>query len=278
MGSVFSPYYAGALRRAPAGTVHAEDHCSINVALYGAAGHRWAMTERSARHVHRQAREFIVGPSRLQWTGGELVIDIDEREAPWPRRLRGRVCVRPSALSSYVAALDDAGRHRWGPIGPCSRIDVQFERPDLRWSGHAYLDSNEGDEPICRPFQTWDWSRALLRDGSTAVMYDVRLKGGGERVIAERFAPDGSVSRFDPPPRQALARTRWRLDRTMRTQPGMPARVEQTLEDTPFYVRSVLRSGLLGEEVTSMHETLAVPRLVSPVVQRMLPFRMPRRA
>jgi carotenoid 1,2-hydratase len=275
---VFSPYYAGALRRAPAGEVQADDHCSINVALYGAAGHRWAMTERGARHVLRRRQEFVVGPSRLHWADGALMIDIDEREAPWPRRLRGRVCVRPSALSTYVTSLDDAGRHRWGPIGPCSRIDVQFERPQLRWSGNSYLDSNEGDEPICRPFETWDWSRAMLADGSTAVVYDVRLRGGRERVIAERFAPDGTVSPFEPPPRQALPRTLWRLDRTMRTEPGVPARVEHTLEDTPFYVRSVLRSGLLGEEVTAMHETLAIPRLVSPVVQRMLPFRMPRRA
>ena len=65
----------------------------------------------------------------------------------------------------------------------------------------------------------------------------------------------------------------------MRSDAGAPARVQQTLEDTPFYVRSVLRvGGLLGERVTSMHETLNVPRLVSLPVQLMLPLRMPRRA
>jgi carotenoid 1,2-hydratase len=42
-----------------------------------------------------------------------------------------------------------------------------------------------------------------------------------------------------------------------------PAVVTQTLEDTPFYVRSVLSSSLLGESVASVHETLNVPRLVS---------------
>ena len=52
--------------------------------------------------------------------------------------------------------------------------------------------------------------------------------------------------------------------------------VTQTLEDTPFYVRSVLSSGLLGEQVASVHETLNVPRLVSTAVQLMLPWRMPR--
>lgn len=62
----------------------------------------------------------------------------------------------------------------------------------------------------------------------------------------------------------------------VRTDSSQPARVTQTLEDTPFYVRSVLESGLLGEKVVSMHETLNVPRLVSPAVRFMLPWRMPR--
>ena len=33
-----------------------------------------------------------------------------------------------------------------------------------------------------------------------------------------------------------------------------------------------------GQRVPAVHETLDVPRLVSPIVQAMLPFRMPRRA
>jgi carotenoid 1,2-hydratase len=275
---VFSPYYASALRRRGAHAVAAEDHCSINVALYGEDARRWTMTERGARHVRRSAREFVVGPSRLHWDGSALVIDIDEVGVPMPRRVRGQVRVHPAGLSRFVTSLDDAGRHRWGPIGPCSRVEVALDRPGLRWRGHAYLDSNEGDEPISVPFEEWDWSRAQLADGSTAVIYDVRLRGGGERVIAERFAPDGTPTAFEPPPRQALPRTFWRIGRTMRSDPRVPARVLHTLEDTPFYVRSVLQSGLLGEQVVSMHETLAVPRLVSPLVQRMLPFRMPRRA
>jgi carotenoid 1,2-hydratase len=52
--------------------------------------------------------------------------------------------------------------------------------------------------------------------------------------------------------------------------------VLQSLEDTPFYQRAMLRSGLLGETVTSVHETLNVSRLTSTAVQLMLPWRMPR--
>jgi carotenoid 1,2-hydratase len=54
--------------------------------------------------------------------------------------------------------------------------------------------------------------------------------------------------------------------------------VLQTLEDTPFYVRSTLNVGMLGERVTALHEALYIPRVVSPAVRLMLPWRMPRRA
>jgi carotenoid 1,2-hydratase len=39
----------------------------------------------------------------------------------------------------------------------------------------------------------------------------------------------------------------------------------------------VLSSDLLGQTVTCFHETLDVPRLINPLVQGMLPWRLPRR-
>ena len=70
----------------------------------------------------------------------------------------------------------------------------------------------------------------------------------------------------------------WRIGRSLRSDINTPAQVDQTLEDTPFYVRSVVSSGLFGKQVTSGHETLNVPRLVSAPVPWMLPWRMPHRA
>ena len=64
IGSVFSPYYAFARRR---GAADPEQFCALNVALYGPGG-RWAMTERSKRHVTRQPDRFAVGPSALTGT------------------------------------------------------------------------------------------------------------------------------------------------------------------------------------------------------------------
>lgn len=254
------------------------DHCALNVALYGAGGRRWTMTERGARWVQRSADTFQVGPSRLHWDGRSLLIDIDEVGVPLPQRVRGTVRVTPAgATSRFVAALDADGRHRWGPIAPCARVEVDLDAPGTRWSGHAYLDSNEGDEPIVRPFKHWDWSRSVMPDGSTAVIYDVRPKVGPDRVITRRFTPDGADHDFTAPPRQPLPRSAWRIARTMRNEPGPAAQVTQTLEDTPFYARSMLQSNLMGQRVLSMHETLDVPRLDSTVVRCMLPFRMPRR-
>ncbi len=273
---MFSPYYAWARRRAPDGLAEPDDFCALNVALYGAAGKRWTMTERGRRHMTRSAREFVIGPSRVAWERDGLTIQIDEVGMPIPRRVRGTVRVMPQALCRFVAPLDDGGRHRWGPIAPCARIEVRMDSPAASWSGHAYLDSNEGDEPIDGPFNEWDWSRAALKDGSTGVIYDVRQKQGQDRVLALRFRPDGSHETFVPPPRQSLPRTGWGISRSLRTDPGLPATVLQSLEDTPFYQRAMLRSGLLGEAVTSVHETLNVSRLTSTPVQLLLPWRMPR--
>ena len=111
------------------------------------------MTERGRRHVQRSAREFVVGPSRVHWDGQALVIDIDEIGAPLPQRVRGRVRVLPQALCPFVTGLDAQARHRWGPIAPCARVEVDLHMPDAQWSGHAYLDSNEGDEPVDRGFR-----------------------------------------------------------------------------------------------------------------------------
>jgi carotenoid 1,2-hydratase len=53
--------------------------------------------------------------------------------------------------------------------------------------------------------------------------------------------------------------------------------VARTLEDTPFYARSLLRLSLAGQRSDAIHETLDVDRLRMPAVQCLLPFRMPRR-
>lgn len=273
---MFSPYYASAFAKQGA-AVQADNHCAVNVALYGQGTRRWTMTERGHRSIQRDADHLRIGPSQLQWRGDHLQIDLNEIGVPVPQRVRGTVRVYPDALCNFSAALDDAGKHRWGPIAPCARVEVDLAKPGLRWQGNAYLDSNEGDEPVAMPFKTWDWSRARMADGSTAVIYDVTQTNGARTLLAERFNPDGSWESFAPAKkRESLPSTLWRIDRGIRADIDATSRVLETLEDTPFYARSLLQTRLLGEQVTAVHETLQPQRLRNKAVQMMLPFRMPR--
>ncbi len=234
------------------------------------------MTERGRKQLHRSASELVIGPSRLSWDGDGLSIHIDERGAPFPKRIRGTVRVRPQALTSAQTNLDSAGRHRWWPIAPESRVEVQLEQPGLRWSGTGYLDSNSGDEPLEAGFRSWDWSRATLRQGA-AVLYDMTFLDGTQRSLALRFDRSGGTEAFEPPPAARLPKTFWwRIPRATQSEHGSAATVLETLEDTPFYARSTLRAQLLGEPVTAFHESLSLSRFDTPWVQLLLPFRMPR--
>jgi carotenoid 1,2-hydratase len=189
------------------------------------------------------------------------------------------VRLRPAALTGYDFALDSAGRHRWRPLAPVARVEVRMQQPDLRWQGSAYLDSNCGHEPLEQCFASWDWSRAPLRDGGCGVLYNVRQVGGAVSSLALRFDPQGRVHSTSPPPLAMLPRgPLWRMPRSTLAAPGERGPgVRRTLEDTPFYTRSLVDMTLFGESVTALHESLSLQRFSRLWVQGLLPFRMPRR-
>lgn len=273
IGSVFSPYYAWARR---VGNPDPRDHCSLNVALYGEGARRWTMTERTRARLYQSPDSLGIGPSALDWDGETLAIRICETAAPIPNPVRGEVRVRPIAVTGRDFALDPAGRHRWWPIAPSAQVEVAFERPDLRWTGTGYFDMNSGCEPLERGFRSWDWSRAALADG-TAILYDTQARQGAGTALALRIDGKGEIEEFGAPPRVTLPGSRiWRIARGTRCEPGFQAVVARTLEDTPFYVRSLVHTRLLGGDVAAMHESLCLDRFASPWVQAMLPFRMPR--
>lgn len=275
LGSVFSPYYAW--RRARA-RHHLDplDHCALNVALYGRTK-RWAMTERGRRALHQERDRLVIGPSQVRWDGGALLIDIDEIGAPIPRRIRGQVRVEPRAINPESFALDAAGHHSWWPIAPLARVEVELNQPRLSWSGSGYLDSNRGDEPLEDAFQRWNWSRAKVAE-EAVILYDVTARPGGrDTALALRINQQGQVERFELPPRQGLPQSPvWRVARGTQCEPGAEARVVETLEDTPFYARSVVETQLLGQRATCVHESLCLDRFSSAWVRVLLPFRMPR--
>jgi carotenoid 1,2-hydratase len=252
------------------------------------------MTERSQYSVGRDQSNFVLGPSKLKWINDCLEIDLDEWSLPLPQKVTGKIRVYPKGLSSKLWSLDPAGEHTWGPIATQGRIEVELNEPQLAWKGHAYFDQNEGRSPInakdC-PFNEWDWSRALLKDGSTVVTYDVRNKvAADDRLLGLHFsACSASVQEIALSERHNLKRTAWGLRRSIRAPKSEIALkkslianstagpvVVKTLEDTPFYSRNIVQADCLGESVQTMHETLQVNRLASYLTQGMLPFKMPR--
>ena len=248
LGSVFSPYYAWARRRGGGDPMR---HCALNVALYGKRK-RWAMTERGAGAVQRGADFLSIGPSALSWDGSGLTIQIEEIAVPMPRRIRGTVRLYPSAVETRVLPLDTAGRHRWQPIAPCARVEVTMDSPNLSWSGPAYFDTNDGDRPLEADFARWDWCRAAV----------ARWHGNHLRRDAARWPDDPGDAlrrrrrggRLSPRPPSPCRRTLWRVPR--RISAAATPTVVETLEDTPFYARSVVAAQVLGHQVTAMHESL----------------------
>ncbi len=271
---MFSPYYARALRQGPA---RAENHAAINVALYGRGGHHWAMTERGQGALARTADSYQLGPSSLEWDGRGLTIRIQERTSPYGLPLRGTVRLEAGALLSERYPLDEAGRHHWQPLQPAARVSVAFDQPGQSWEGHGYFDMNDGGRPLIADFRSWDWARGLTRQGPV-LLYDVTRLDGSSQHLALRMGPDGRLQDFEPPPLARLGTTPWRMPRQTRCDAAQKPRVLMTLEDTPFYARSVVASQIGGEDVTLMHESVSLANLQKRWVETLMPFRMPRRA
>jgi carotenoid 1,2-hydratase len=270
IGSVFSPYYAFARRNGRADPLN---HCAINVAVYRSGGNRWAMTERPRAAVIRTMDTFTVGPSHLSWDGKSLTINVDEISVPIPGRLRGTVRLVPTAITQQAFWLNGEGHHQWRPIAPCARVQVRLDHPRLSWQGDGYFDTNCGDVPLEQGFSHWQWSRGAMQDG-TAIFYEALRRDGSRLDLAMTFDPSGRMEAFEPPPTVDLRRTGWRIDRSVHSEGT--AKIVKTLEDAPFYARSLVSAKLLGEPVTLMHESLSLDRFGMPIVHAMLPFRMPR--
>jgi carotenoid 1,2-hydratase len=271
IGSVFSPYYAWARRKTTADPLN---HCALNVALYGKR-HRWAMTERSKRNVDRSSSSLSIGPSNLSWDGTALTIAVDEITVPFPFRIRGTIRICPTAITDTRFTLNPNGDHTWWPIAPTARVEVALNQPAMRWQGDGYLDMNTGDAPLESGFVKWEWSRGSLRD-RTAILYEAERRDGERSDLALTFLNDGTMQTFKPPSSVALKPAGWRMERSTRSDLDHSPHVIKTLEDAPFYARSIVSGKLLGEPVTLMHESLSLDKFRMPIVQALLPFRMPR--
>jgi carotenoid 1,2-hydratase len=274
VGSVFSPYYKNSGRKIPL------DHSCLNIALYGKSGARWVMTERCERDTAQSQDCLQIGPSAMRWHDDKLIIEIEERDIrlgiPWRRRVAGKIVLTPQVLNARGFDLDSQGKHVWHTIAPRAGIEVNMSQPDVSWSGSAYLDGNHGSEPIEDGFRNWHWSRAHAGK-DVAVVYEGNRRDGSHFASLLRFDAQGVPHEEELPPIAPLPSTLWAMKRQTRADRGF-ARVARTWEDSPFYARSELKLGILGKQVTAVQESISLDRLIHPVVQFMLPYKMPREA
>jgi carotenoid 1,2-hydratase len=234
------------------------------------------MTERGASRLTRSSGHLAIGRSSVQKIGRDFQFNIDERGAPIPRAVKGELTLEPFERGCAPFELDRSAHHFWQPLAPVARVRVAFDEPAIRWTGWAYFDSNWGDSPLEDTFSRWDWSRCLEPERTT-VFYDVERRHDAPLALSIAF---GSVQ--DQPReahilgRQALPRTAWGIDSAVRCDQGQTPQRVLSLEDTPFYSRSLVAASQRGQPVTMMHESLSLDRFRSRWVQTLLHCRMPR--
>lgn len=269
IGSVFSPYYFRSRRRPPA---RAEEHVSLNVILYGRGSNRWCMTERGAAALCQRPDRLEIGPSQVHLTDSELAIDVRERATPLGQSVEGRIRLSFEQISDQCFELDGQGSHWWWPIAPQAKIQVAMTQPDLHWEGSGYLDANSGEHPLESAFNSWNWCRGHSAGKGCEIHYDAQLRNGEEKRLSLRMDDQGRLRRTDTPGVRHLPKGPiWRVARPARIDAEIPWRI-RTLEDTPFYTRSLVET----DASQYMHESLDLKRFCKPWVQWLLPFRMPR--
>ncbi|WP_339084623.1 hydratase [Hyphomicrobium sp. ghe19] len=195
---------------------------------------------------------------------------------PLPMRLKGKIRVHPSYIGETATPLGPSGLHWWMPIAPRARVEVDFEQPDTNWSGNGYLDCNFGEQPLEAAFKQWNWSRGHTASGTT-IFYNGTTRDGDRFGLARLY--DESGSQRDLPSNDGAdlpATTIWRVKRSTICDTAAKPRLVKTLEDTPFYARSIIETTSAGDRLSMVHESLSLDRFSSPVVRAMLPFRMPR--
>ena len=236
------------------------------------------MTDRGRTALRQTASRFEVGPSALRWQGDELIIDIDEVGAPpLVSRVRGRITLRPEALTQVELPLTEDGAHVWRPFAPRARIDVDIQSPGWQWEGEGYFDANFGTRALEADFKYWTWGRFPTSSGATC-FYDAIRRDGTELNAAYKFDRQGHARSISAPPKARLPRPFWMVKRDTRADAGYKPRQVRSMLDAPFYNRAAIRTQIDGEETTGVYEALDLVRFRQPWLKPMIALRVPRRA
>jgi carotenoid 1,2-hydratase len=273
LGNVFSPAYRKARKRANAEGANPLDFCTMNVALYNKSGQQvWALTETAK--VARSPIHLTIGKSTLALSGNTLLLSIDEQAASGSKVIRGTVEIDLRDVLNHSFDLNGDGKHTWRPIQPTARCQVSLESPAVRFSGAAYVDSNHGTEALEDGFTRWNWSRATSAEGVSWISYETESKN--EKRALHLFHSEGALERVIAP----AAVTRLSKGSYGLVSTGRIDTLEsvQTLEDSPFYARSLVTGQIGSHTVTMVHEHVDLERFAKPWVQFLIPFRMRKEA
>jgi carotenoid 1,2-hydratase len=269
--------------RSTGGGAPAEKHAAINLAIYGEdkTKSRWIFSEYRTG-LDRSEDGLSLGKNSIEWRGDELILRIEE-QAPWSQRgLSGEIRLR--APTRYAPAIDLAGNgeHRWYPVAPACSAQVRLSRPSLNFDGVAYHDVNHGSRALEEDFVEWDWSRlgsaASVDSNEGVITYDVVTRGGPDAAHKRRMFGFGAsgLTMLDTSGTELRngGRGFWGVARKPVGDSGTRPRHLRTLEDSPFYTRSLIETTVGAKQYRGVHESLRMDRFVSPVVQCMLPFRI----
>ncbi|MEM0988937.1 MAG: carotenoid 1,2-hydratase [Pseudomonadota bacterium] len=233
------------------------------------------MTERGEGALSQSTTRFQVGPSSLEWRGGELIIDVDEISNPIISRIKGQIRLKPAALTEVELPLTPQGSHVWRPFAPTAKIEVDLNR-GWQWNGHGYLDANFGTRALEDDFSYWTWGRFPVH-GGTSAFYDAARRDGTDLSVTVRFGDDGSAEIVqDAPPKTRFARNYWLVRRETRADPGYRPREVVPMLHAPFYARAAVKTQIDGVETVGVHEALDLNRFASPFLKPMLAVRVPR--
>ena len=234
------------------------------------------MTDRGADALELSQDTFKVGPSSMQWRDGLLEIKIDELSWPHMQRLKGKVIVKPEAVTNQELPLTEDGAHVWRPFAPSSRIEVYLDRPGWTWSGHGYFDANFGTRALETDFSYWTWGRYPCKDGSVC-FYDAERRDGTTLGVGALFKKGGVLEPIKAPPKAKLSRSLWTVRRETRADAGTQPKQVKAMLDAPFYCRSAVEIQFAGENTVGVHEALDLNRFASPLLKPMLACKVPRR-
>ncbi|WP_224364989.1 carotenoid 1,2-hydratase [Hyalangium versicolor] len=263
VGSLFSPRYSVAARRGGL----PREHCAVNFALYHRGLRlRWVLSEYS-RLEQESAHQLRIGRSTLSYEGDLVRMQVDERTAPWGRRVKACLVLEPLTPMGDEVQLAPGLPHWWQPLAPRTRARLEVETEGLSLEGLGYHDTNHGAEQLGARLRGWHWSRTH-GEHETVVDYvlpdgipPVQVVAGPWGLQSKRGSSAGVLE---------TERTGWglRVPRHLLTRAPVEG-APRLLESSPFYARVEAST----QKANTLGEVADFRRFHSPLIRWMAHFR-----